>query len=152
MSKYITQERAKYWPITPELLIQYMAESIEHYGWRAPPDRDANLLICHKNGLWHRDDDKPAVIDSNGNLKWYQRHLLHRDGDKPAVIFADGHLQWFQNGHLHRSCGPAVIMSNDIHRWWINGTHITHEVNEWLDGKEWCGTTEQIFEFQLRFT
>ena len=144
MTKYIDQERAKYWPVSPELMVQY------DDGSHTEKDRYGDL-IWKKNGKLHRDGDKPARIDRDGHLVWYQNGLYHRDGDKPATIWADGTLEWFQNNLRHRFSGPAVIYASDKLEWWINYENITKEVNEWLAGEEWQGTPEQIFEFQLRF-
>ena len=135
---------SKYWPVSAELMAQYN-------------DGSHNYKDCYggvdwwKNGQWHRDGDKPAVIASNGSLYWYQNGKRHRDGDKPAWIDADGKLLWYQNGLCHRSFGPAVIYPNGKLEWWINHEEITKEVRKWLNRKHWRGTPEQITEFQLRF-
>ena len=77
-----------------------------------------------KDGEWHREGDKPAVM-WGGVLKWYKHNLLHRDGDSPAVIDGDRH-EWWVNGKRHRICGPAVIDYNR-HEWWVNGVLIRIE-------------------------
>ena len=145
MTKYITQERARYWPITSELMAQYKDGS--HTG-----KYGGNLHWKDQHAQYHRDGDKPAIISRDGTLEWYQRHLLHRDGDKPAIIQANGALVWYQNNLVHRSHGPAIIYSDGKREWCINNKNITLEVNEWLAGEEWHGTPEQIAEFQLRFS
>jgi hypothetical protein len=144
MKKYIATERAKYWPVSKELMAQYKDGS-HTYG-----SKDGTL-IWEKNGQWHRDGDLPAVIYPDGQLEWYQNGLVHRDGDKPAVIYPNGQLEWRQNERLHRLCGPAVIYSNGKLGWLINGKNITQEVCAWLADTKWRGTLEQIAEFQLRF-
>lgn len=144
MTKYTTQERAKYWPVSPELMAQYRD------GTHNENDR-YGLYWTNQECQRHRDSDKPALIWSDGTLIWYQNGQLHRDGDKPAHISADGGLWWCQNGQRHRFCGPAVIKPDGTLEWWINHKNITQEVNKWLDGEEWRGTPLQIFEFQLRF-
>ena len=145
MTKYIKQERARYWHVSPELLAQYKD------GTNTTTDK-YGLYWRNKNGQFHRDGDLPAYIGRNGTLQWYQNGKWHRDGDKPAIIYPEGGLRWYQNGQYHRLHGPAVIRLNGTLEWWINHKHSTQEVNAWLDGKEWRGTPEQIFEFQLRFS
>ena len=144
MITYADKERAKYWPVSPELMAQYRD------GTHTEKDIDGNLFWM-QNGLVHRDSDKPARIDRDGSL-WWENVLPHRDDDKPAWISKSGELGWFQNGQRHRLHGPARIYPDGRLEWWINGENITQEVNAWLAGEEWLGTPEQIFEFQLRFT
>lgn len=70
----------------------------------------------YKNGILHRDGDKPAVI-SNGMKVWYKNGQIHRDGDKPAVIRNDGVKQvliYYKNGQIHRdNFKPAIVDFND---------------------------------------
>ena len=61
-------------------------------------------------GVLHRDDDKPAVIWSNGTRMWYQCGKLHRNGYKPAIIFSDGTKIWYRYGKLNRNGYKPVIM------------------------------------------
>jgi hypothetical protein len=145
MTRYITQERTKYWPVSRTLLTKYK-NCIPRY-----IDSNGDLEWV-ENGQWHRLDDKPAVIWANGSLGWFQNGLQHRDGDKPALITRNGdHLEWSQNGQWHRTSGPAVIYANGKLEWWVRGKNITKDVNAWLAGEEWQGTPLQIFEFKLRF-
>ena len=144
MTSDAKKERARYWPISPELMAQYKDGS--------HTKNEFDYLEWRQNDKMHRDGDKPAIIYADGSLAWYQIGLIHRDGDKPAIITADGGLEWWKNGQLHRYSGPARIRPSGGMSWWIRGEYITLEVNEWLEGKEWRGTPEQIVEFQLRFT
>ena len=43
-------------------------------------------IYRNSDGKRHRDNDLPAVIDSNGAQIWYRNGLRHRDNDLPAVI------------------------------------------------------------------
>ena len=144
MSNYANKERARYWPVSSELMAEY-SDGSHNY-----EDSDSSLIWFQNNTI-HRDGDKPAYIDANGSLSWYQNDLLHRDGDKPAIIYSDGELGWWQNDQRHRICGPAVINPDGTLAWFIYDENITQEVNLWLAGKEWQGTPEQIVEFKLRF-
>ena len=49
---------------------------------------------------WHRDNDLPAVIRTDGYCAWYQNGELHRDNNLPAVIWPDGWCEWYQDGWL----------------------------------------------------
>lgn len=90
----------------------------------------------YQNGKLHRDNDKPALIETLFNDPnkivlecWYKNGQLHRDNDKPAYVehYGGKHLQWYQNGKLHRDYDrPAEIMYNDVGRveyekWYQNG-------------------------------
>jgi hypothetical protein len=90
MKKYIATERAKYWPVSKELMAQYKDGS-HTYG-----SKDGTL-IWEKNGQWHRDGDLPAVIYPDGQLEWRQNERLHRLCG-PAVIYSNGKLGWLING------------------------------------------------------
>ena len=145
MKRYLEQERAKWWPVSPELMAQYCDGS--HYY----EDSNGTLYWKNKNNKIHRDGDLPAYI-GRYILEWYQNDQQHRDGDRPAVIGAeDGGLFWCQYGQTHRICGPAVIYG-DKFMWVIYDENITQEVNDWLAGEEWQGTPEQVERFQRRFT
>jgi hypothetical protein len=76
----------------------------------------------YQYGRRSRADDKPAIIDKNGNQLWLTRKFRHkfsliperigRDGDKPALITATGLMAYFKDGVLHRDGDkPAVISS-----------------------------------------
>ena len=144
MTSDAKKERARYWPITPELMAQYRD------GSHTQKDRNGNL-IWRQNGQYHRDGDLPAKIYADGRLLWCKNGKLHRDQDKPSYIGLNGILSWYQTGQRHRFGGPAWIASDDKLEWLINGENITPKVREWLAGEEWRGTPEQIVEFQLRF-
>ena len=61
-----------------------------------------------KDGMEHRDNDKPAEIDyrKDGSVfskLWYKDGMKHRDNDKPAEIIyrKDGSVkseEWYKNG------------------------------------------------------
>lgn len=100
----------------------------------------------YQDGLLHRDNDKPAVINADGTKAHYQKGLIHRDGDKPAVIGGNGLLEyrrfghlhredgparvegeggceaWYWRGKLHREDGPAVVWPSGHGDWWLEGT------------------------------
>ena len=149
-------ERDKWWPVSKELMDSYRDGSHTEK-WHS------DLLIWVKNGLLHRDGDKPAEIYANGSLAWYKNDLVHREGDKPADINSDGDLlwskngywhrdgdkparieatgslQWCKNGELHRVRGPAVITENNNFEWYFKGEKILvksqEEFLKWLSDK-----------------
>ncbi len=85
--------------------------------------------LYYKNGLLHRDNDLPAIIEANGTKQWYQNGLKHRDNDLPAMIYSDGSKCWFQNDLLHRENDlPAGIYQNGDLFWFKNG--LRHREND----------------------
>ena len=38
----------------------------------------------------------------NGTKEWRKNGLLHRENDKPAIKKANGDKKWYKNGQLHR--------------------------------------------------
>jgi hypothetical protein len=78
-----------------------------------------------KNGLWHSDNDMPAIIRANGEMEWYAHGKLHRDNDKPAIITKNAKY-WYCDGKLHRdSDKPAIIREINPgifnESWYVNG-------------------------------
>lgn len=65
--------------------------------------------IWYKNGLKHRDGDKPAMVFDDGTNVWFKNGLQHRDNDKPAVVYFTGTSEWWFNDKFHRKNGPALI-------------------------------------------
>jgi hypothetical protein len=47
---------------------------------------------------YHKEDDLPAIIDSNGHKYYYKNGKLHRDGDKPAIIHSNSDKKYWKNG------------------------------------------------------
>lgn len=74
------------------------------------------------NGIYHRDDDLPAVILRDGKQTWYQNGKKHRENGLPAVIFPNGSRFWYQNGKKHRDNDlPAVYLISGNLRWYCHG-------------------------------
>lgn len=73
------------------------------------------------NNKFHRENDKPAIIWSDGSKHWYINGKRHRENDKPAIIWSDESKEWWKNGICHRENGPAKV--NDIYgfkAWYLN--------------------------------
>jgi hypothetical protein len=88
--------------------------------------------IWYKDGVRHRDDDLPAIIQSNGTKKWYKNGKQHRDNDLPAVIEKNGTKRWYKDGKQHRDNGPAIIFAKGVEHWFKNGVKIepiTQDIN-----------------------
>lgn len=124
-----------------------------------------NVSMWHKNGVYHRDNDLPAMIDHskqksfwyiNGQLhrendlpaiespylrKWYHRGNLHRNGDLPAVIINKNKTEYWKNGRLHRDGNlPAVIFNTGKTIYYVNGLlHRDDDLPaiEYFHQKEW---------------
>jgi hypothetical protein len=72
---------------------------------------------------------------STGKREWYRNGLLHRDGDKPAVISIDKDTgdviqEWWYNGVRHREHDKPAIKNSQLKlkEWWYNG--IRHREND----------------------
>ena len=89
------------------------------------PKHGAFRYEWFKNGLLHRDNDLPAIIDHIGNKEWYYNGVLHRDNDLPAVITYNGYKAWYVNGKNHRIRKPAVIKENGDLEWYNNGNRVS---------------------------
>jgi hypothetical protein len=78
-------------------------------------------LEWSKNGLRHRENDKPAIIGNDGTMAWYIDGKLHRNNDKPALIGErDGTSikVWAINGFISRAGGkPNLIIGDNL--FWI---------------------------------
>lgn len=48
------------------------------------------------------DKSNPTTLNTWCKI-WMKNGLYHRDGDKPALIFQNGDLLWMQNGHFKRN-------------------------------------------------
>ena len=72
-----------------------------------------------RNGVPHRDDDKPAYVGVCGAQMWFQDGERHRDGDKPAIIYADGTQVWCQHNKMHRDGNKPYMVYSD-------GTQVFH--------------------------
>ena len=70
------------------------------------------------NGKYHRDNDLPAIIFSDGRQDWYQHGNYHRDNDLPAIICSNGTQEWYQNDQLHRDNDKLAIISSDGRQYW----------------------------------
>lgn len=56
------------------------------------------------NGKIHSFEDKPAYIKKYDSLEckmWYKNGLLHRDNNLPAVVDFFGENRWYINGKLN---------------------------------------------------
>ena len=65
-----------------------------------------------QKGRRHRDEDKPAFINSDGVMVYHKDGQRHREGDKPAFISRDV-IEYMKHDELHRDDDkPAVIYKN----------------------------------------
>lgn len=81
----------KSWSISPELMAEYRDGSHTR-------EDSGGLYWQNKNGEWHRDGDRPAIIwAENSSLFWCQHGQLHRRHG-PSVIYLDGALEWWWLG------------------------------------------------------
>ena len=66
-----------------------------------------------------RPGDLPAFEGSNGEQIWMRDGIPHRDGDKPARIYPGRYQEWLVDGKLHRDFDrPAVVRANGDRMWY----------------------------------
>ena len=102
----------------------------------------------YKDGLLHRDNDKPAVINNKCGLsRWYKDGLLHREGDNPAEIICSKY-SWYKDGLLHRDNDKPAIINTEFgvytEKWYIKGQ--LHRDNDRYAWK--VGNPETGFEYK----
>jgi len=78
-------------------------------------------LKWYLNGKCHRLNG-PARIRNDGAQEWWNNGQQHRD-DGPAIECADGRKEWWRNGFIHREDGPAIIRANGTQEWFLNGEY-----------------------------
>ena len=77
----------------------------------------------YRNGLLSRGDDLPAVEETYVK-EWFINGIRHRDNDLPAVISEEA-TSWYKNGKLHRDNGlPAIEYTNGIKAYFVNGIRV----------------------------
>ena len=67
-----------------------------------------------------------------GTKEWLLNGIRHRDNDKPAIVNIDGHKEWWVNMMRHRIGGPAVIHSNGDKYWYVNNIECSEEEHDLL--------------------
>jgi len=65
------------------------------------------FVIYFKKGVFHRDNDKPAIEFNNGAKIWAINGKISRHDDKPAIISENLKI-WMIDCCIHRENGPAV--------------------------------------------
>ena len=105
-----------------EFMIDTSPHAIDHGNGITQVFDEAGNEHWYRNGVRHRDGDKPAIVLNDGSLFWYRDGLVHRSGDKPAVIWYNGTLYWYRNGELHRDGDlPAIVQADGSEYWYRDG-------------------------------
>jgi hypothetical protein len=87
-----------------------------------PAEILTNMRAWCNSGRYHRENDLPAVIFTNGRKLWYKNGKCHREGDLPAYIYADGTQVWYKNDKPHRENDlPAAIYTDGRQQWYKYG-------------------------------
>lgn len=112
-------------------------------------------LYWYKDGLIHREGDRPAYISKNYHI-WYKNGKIHRDGDNPAIV-KDSYMCWYKNGEIHRDNDQPAIIDTHTHSqsWCKNGFYhrenrlpalISPENKLWfVNGKLYWRSDKSIF-------
>ena len=81
-------------------------------------DTDITSKEWYKEGFRFRDDDKPAIITSNGTQYWHSRmhsgDYLFRADDKPSIISSNGTQYWYILDFYSRSDKIANEIADEI--------------------------------------
>ena len=90
-------------------------------------------VFWYQNGKRHRNDDKPAIVFSDGTRHWYRNDKLHRDNDKPAVVCDNGDMFWYRDGKFMREDNkPAVIYYKTVKHHFENHKKNYENKNDFL--------------------
>ncbi len=79
-------------------------------------------FLISENKSWCITDSSFAFITNK---------QVHRDDDRPAIIFTDGCKEWLKEGKCHRETGPASIFANGTERYFLDDICISKE--KWED-------------------
>ncbi len=63
-----------------------------------------DVVTRDESGRLHSFNDRPAIHDDEGALRWYKHGLLHRD-DGPAVEHLNGYRESWVDGVFIRAHG-----------------------------------------------
>ena len=78
----------------------------------------------YKNGLLHREQDKPAIIYENGDKEWWINGKRHRENDKPSVIWVNDPKCWQKNSEYHRLLGYSIYHNG--YKWIVKDKWLTN--------------------------
>lgn len=87
---------------------------------RSPGLEYLKEMSCRRM-VFHRDNDLPALIKTDGSKEWYRAGVRHRDGDKPAVIYAGGFQVWYRHGKVHRDGDKPAVINATGQFWYRHG-------------------------------
>ena len=72
-----------------------------------------------EEGELHSEDDHPARIKGQ-ELQWWKHGLLHRDNGKPAILnTSSNRKEYYVDGKRHRIDGPAFVC-DAIEAYYVN--------------------------------
>lgn len=81
----------------------------------------------YRNNKPHSYNDKPAVVEPNGNKYWCYNGIIHRVGGPALYDAKDQVTVYYLCGKIHNDSGPAKIHSNGDTDYYINGLLIKKE-------------------------
>ncbi len=88
------------------------------------------------DNMWysHSINDEPALILNNIAF-WRYFGYTHREDDKPAIVWSNGYKhEWFVNGKKHRWAKPAITYKdNSLKLYYLHDKNITHEVEKFIE-------------------
>lgn len=118
--KYVLKKDSYFWFVNGELHHENNEPAFYFLG--------GSHIIYAKNGIFHRDNDLPAVIMSSRQgdiLKryWYINGKVNRENDKPAAIYEDHTFIWYKDNLIHRDNDKPAFIDKfmGVKKWYING-------------------------------
>ena len=72
------------------------------------------------------DDGNYVHIWPNNTIAWFDSDgVYHRDDDMPTHITTNGFMQYCKHGKTHRENGPSIIHSSGKEKYWLEGNIYT---------------------------
>jgi len=87
------------------------------------------VIECNKHVMFNKkhynSGEEPSYTDCYGSKIWLDSDgLYHRENDKPAIIDVDGTMMWYTHGKLHRDHAMPAIVSSTLCAWFIDNVQI----------------------------
>ena len=99
--------------------LNHNLEKHSHNDKPADYNFQTSIMKWFKNGMLHRDKNRPAYVDKFSCQKWYYKNYLLRFDEGPTMVNIYGSKFWMINSRtmyckygkevIHRSGKPAVI-------------------------------------------
>ena len=88
------------------------------------------------------EDEEEGINDYVTSFKkvWHDRNGFPHRINGPAVVYSDGEMRWFRHGLRHRDDGPAQVWAEHGIEMWYKDDKLyepsAHEIMVWKMKKE----------------